>query len=531
VRIKATLLDRELNQKPVAKNKFTVLSGPGTAALTVGLTTDFDGIADILLLPGSYRIVSVQPLDFQGKQYSWDVEFKVVAAKVTVELSNDNATRVAAVEDLVSIYKKYRNSVVTVQAEYGPAHGTGFIIDQSGLILTNQHVVRRSEFVAVQLDEKRRFRAVVLADDPEKDVAVLWVNFEKAPEALPVPLLQQGDEPAVEGEKVFTIGSPLHQSKVMTTGIVSKVEKRAIISDVNINHGNSGGPLFNSRGVVIGITTFGDLPSAGGPGISGIIRIEEAARIIEAAKTNRRASSKPPADPLPNEPTDTYPIDAIRQIAQQDKFKVDPYIFDLGDYDVALITPVMRYRHLSTEVRAAREKEKRTRGSAAAVQGTFQPLENLKGWREYVGDYSPVLVIQASPKLKEEFRSAFLWGTRARDSAGPARIHFKADFYKMKLLCGSEEVQPLMPGKAEHIIDVNRGALSVTDVTFDGFYVYPFDAIQPRCGTVTLQIFSEANPNQPKIKELDPRTIIAVADDFEPYRKLHGQAGASGSTH
>ncbi|HEX7284804.1 MAG TPA: trypsin-like peptidase domain-containing protein [Candidatus Angelobacter sp.] len=529
VRIKAILLDRDLNQKPVGKSKFTVVTAGGPATPAVEVTTDFDGSAEIMLPTGEYRIVSVQAVDFQGKQYSWNVEFKAVAPKTTVELSNNNAATTAssnvATEDLVSVYKKYRNSVVTVQAEYGPAHGTGFIIDQSGLILTNQHVIKRSEFVAVQLDERHRFRAVVLADDPEKDVAVLWVNFEKAPETLPVPLLQKGDDPAVEGEKVFTIGSPLHQSKVMTTGIVSKVEKRAIISDVNINHGNSGGPLFNSRGVVIGITTFGDFTNAGGPGISGIVRIEEAARVIEAAKTNRGASSRPPEDLLPNEPTDTYPLDAIKQIALQEKFKIDPYIFGIGDYDVAIITPVLRYRHLSTEVRAAREKEKRTRMSSGAVQGTFQPLENLKGWKEYVGEYSPVLVIQASPKLGQEFRSAFLWGARASTDR-PAIIHFKTDFYKMKLLCGSEEVQPLMPGKAERVFDLNNGAVNVTDVTFDGLYVYAFDAIQPQCGTVTLQLFSEKNPTEPKIKQLDVKTITAVFNDFEPYRKEHAKSGA-----
>jgi S1-C subfamily serine protease len=526
VRVKAILLDRDLNQKPVGKSKFTVIPVEGPATPTVDLTTDFDGGVEIMLSPGKYRIVSVHPLDFQGKQYSWNVEFKAVAPRTTVELSNDNATTsaspaVAAVEDLVSVYKKYRNSVVTVQAEYGPAHGTGFIIDRSGLVLTNQHVVRTSEFVAVQLDDQHRLRATVLAADPEKDVAVLWVNFEKAPEALAVPLLQKGDEPAVEGEKVFTIGSPLHQSKVMTTGIVSKVEKRAIISDVNINHGNSGGPLFNSRGVVIGITTFGDLPRAGGPGISGIVRIEEASSIIEIAKTRLATASKPSADLLLNEPSDTYPLDAIKQMAQQEKFKVDPYIFGVGDYDVAIVTPVLRYRHLSSEVRAAKEKEKRTRRSTAAVQGTFEPLDNLKGWGEYVGEYSPVLLIQASPKLGVTFLSDFF-----RNRPEPARLHFKTDFYKMKLLCGSEEVQPLMPGKAERVFDMNNGAVSVTDVTFDGLYIYAFDAIHPECGTVTLQIFSEKDPTEPKIKQLEPKTIMAVFTDFAPYRKQHTQAGS-----
>jgi len=526
VHIKAILLDRDLNQKPAGKSKLTVISVETQPPSTIDITTNFDGGAELSLAPGKYRIVSVQLLDFQGKRYSWNVEMSVAAPATTIELSNDNAMisdspTTAAVEDLVSVYKKYRNCVVTVLAEYGPAKGTGFIIDPSGLVLTNQHVVRRSDFVAVQLDETHRFRATVLSADPEKDIAVLWVNFEKAPEILAAPLLHKGDEPAVEGEKVFTIGSPLNQSKVMTTGIVSKVEKRAIISDININHGNSGGPLFNSRGVVIGITTFGDMSNSGGPGISGIIRIEEAQGMIADAKARQVATSKPPSELLPNEPTDTYPVEAIKASAFQEKFKTDPYVFSIGDYDVAVITPVLRYRGLSSEVKAAKEKEKRTRKSATAVQGTFEPLDDLKGWKEYLGQYSPVLLIQASPKLKETFWSAFGRGMAASRgyASGPAKLHFKTDFYKMKLLCGSEEVQPLMPGKAERVLDVNNTAVRVTDATFDGFYVYPFDAIHPECGTVTLQLFSEKNPNEPKMKQLETKTVMAVFNDFEPYRK------------
>lgn len=535
VHIKAILLDRDLNQKPVGKNKFTVIPFDSPSASTTDITTNFDGVANVLLAPGKYRVVSVQPLDFQGKRYSWNVELTVAASGTTLELSNDNATQsesptLAAVEDLVSVYKKYRNSVVTVLAEYGPSKGTGFIIDRSGLVLTNQHVVKRSDFVAVQLDETHRFRATVLAADPEKDVAVLWVNFEKAPEILVAPLLQKGDEPAVEGEKVFTIGSPLSQTKVMTTGIVSKVENRAIISDININHGNSGGPLFNSRGLVIGITTFGE-PSPGGPGISGIIRIEEAQAVIADAKASQASTTKPPADLLANEPNDSYPLEAIKQSALQEKFKTDPYIFGVGDYDVAVITPILRYRGLSGEVRAAKEKEKRNRKSASAVQGTFEPLDDLKGWAEYVGKYSPVLLIQASPRLKETFWSGFSRGMAASHGIvpGPAKLHFKTDFYKMKLLCGSEEIQPLMPGKAERVLDVNNAAVRVTDATFDGLYIYPFDAIHPECGTVTLQLFSEKEPNSPKTKQLETKTITAVFNDFEPYRKQRTKAAADAS--
>ena len=322
-----------------------------------------------------------------------------------------------------------------------------------------------------------------------------------APDVIVAPLLQKGDEPAVEGEKVFTIGSPLNQRKAMTTVIVSKVEKRAIISDVNINHGNSGGPLFNSREVIVGITTFGDSIIVGRE-FRVLCELREAWAMIAEAKAHLASASKPPAEFLANEPIDAYPLDAIKASAMQEKFKTDPYIFGVGDYDVAVITPILRYRGMSGDVRAAKEKEKRNRKSQVAAQGTFEPLDDLKSWEEYLGKYEPVVVIQASPKLKETFWSAFgrTYAAQHGYAPGPARMNFKTDFYKMKLMCGSQEVKPLMPGKAEGVIDVNNAALKMTDVTFDGLYVYPFDAIQPECGTMTLQLFSEKNPNEPPLK-------------------------------
>jgi hypothetical protein len=197
----------------------------------------------------------------------------------------------------------------------------------------------------------------------------------------------------------------------------------------------------------------------------------------------------------------------------------------MGDYDVAIITPVLRYRHYSSEVRAARQKEKRNRKSQAAVANRFQPLDDLKNWEEYVGQYEPVILIQASPKLKETFWSAFSRGMAASQGyvTGPASMHFKTDFYKMKLFCGSMEVQPLMPGKAERVLDVNNALIRVTDVTFDGLYEYPADSIKPDCGKVRLEISSEKEPDKPKVKELDGKTVSTVFNDFQSYREQNQQ--------
>ena len=215
-------------------------------------------------------------------------------------------------------------------------------------------------------------------------------------------------------------------------------------------------------------------------------RIEEAGPTIADARTKQATTPKPSSDLLQNDPEDKYPLSAIKSSASVEKFKTKPYMFGVGDCDVALVTPILRYRHLAGEVQAARSKAKRNRNQEMAAVGTFEPLDDLKGWQEYLGEYEPVLWVQVSPKLKEGFWSAFGRGMAASHgyAPGPASLHFKTDFYRMRLMCGDKEVQPILPGKAERVLNVSNAAVRVTDATFDGFYEYRFDAIRPDCGKV-----------------------------------------------
>lgn len=434
-------------------------------------------------------------------------------------------------DQLTTAYKELENSVVTVWSETG--RGTGFIFSTDGLILTNQHVVGPSEYIAIQFDAEHKIPAVMLASDARKDVAVLWADVSAFPGARPAELAKQDElePPVVEGEKVFTIGSPLNQRKIITTGVVSKVEKHAIISDININHGNSGGPLFNSVGKVAGITTFGDLSRDGGPGISGILRIEDAESVINDAKQKQKSIARPANNFLPVEPVDLFPIDAIKAALEVEKFDYKPYSFSAGDFEVSVVTPVLQYYvEESSRVRAEREKEKRNKKSAAAVQGTFRPLDDLKNWKQYVGDYSPVIFVRATPKLRETGGSLFLRSLAASGGVyAPAKLRFKTDFYRMKLKCGTNEVQPIEPGKIAHVVDVKNGLVNATDATYEGFYIYPADAISPSCGGVTLELFSEKNPNAATVKLLNEKTIARVWADFEPYRNQ--QKNASAQSH
>jgi len=526
IKVRAILVDKDLNQKPVPKLSVKLVRTDMDGTEPVTAKTGFDGIAELQLSPGKYHLLTPEQTEFQAKKYSWEIEIAVSGPEFAVELSNDNATvddvtppkPKRAVDDLTQSFRRYQNSVMTVWSEFG--HGTGFIVDPSGLILTNQHVVGPSDYLAVQFDAKCKVAAKLLAFDAEKDIAVLWANLSPFPEAIAAPLarVNSADPEVVEGERVFTIGSPLSLQKILTTGIVSKVEERALFSDININHGNSGGPLFNSLGVVVGLTTFKEQATS----VSGIVRIGEAQLLLDRAKTKMRDTQPPEPTLLPVEPTGSYPIDALKASLQEEKFDERPYVFGQGNYDVAIITPVLKY-HLTEggAVRAQKEKEKRTKKRGEAIQGTFRPLDELRNWAEYVNEYRPVILIEANPRLRETFMSALGRGMAASGGVygGPAKMRFKTDFYRMRLVCGDKEVQPILPGKVADVLDVHNPFVNVTDATYDGIYSYPYDAISPNCGAVTLELYSEKAPNMPVSKTLDPRTVSRIAIDFEPFRK------------
>jgi S1-C subfamily serine protease len=535
VKLRVILVDKDLNQKPVPHFTVELTADSNNPDSSREVKTDFGGNAEFQAQAGKYRMTTPQGVDFQGRHYSWEMEIDVGGESVSVDLSNDNAriTDLPAVEParkldgLTLMFQKYQKSVLTVWSEFGS--GTGFIVDSAGLVMTNQHVIGPSELISVQFDAKRKVAARVLAFDAERDVAVLYANLSAFPgaAAAPIATAHAGRELAVEGERVFTIGSPLGLKKIITAGIVSKVEARAILSDVNINHGNSGGPLFNSLGEVIGITTF-LVPGSNGPGVAGIVRIDQTLPVLVQARKKMEDVALPSARLLPVEPSDPYPLDSLREMSKPAKFDRKPYIFTVGGFDVALGTPVLEYEIQGEAERTmTHEKNKRTKKRGESSESTFEPLQGLPEWAEYVGEYKPVLLVQSAPQLRETFISVLgrdLTPSIEPFGSGAPRLKFRTDFYRMKLLCGAKEVEPIQPGKAATVVNAHNEFVNITDATYVGIYSYPPDAISPSCGKVTLQIYSEKEPDKSESKDLDKKSIDRVWNDFRPYLAVHGNS-------
>ena len=201
---------------------------------------------------------------------------------------------------IADIYRRSARGVVQVIATqvssdspfFGPqetsASGSGFVIDKAGHIITNFHVVEGAREIQVNFSGNDRMDAKVIGSDPSTDIAVLQIDAQ-ARALTPLPL---GDSDVVSvGDAVIAIGNPFSLERTVTAGIVSALQRRitapdgfaideVIQTDAAINHGNSGGPLLNANGEVIGVNAQIESETGGNVGIGFAIPINTVKEVV-----------------------------------------------------------------------------------------------------------------------------------------------------------------------------------------------------------------------------------------------------------
>src|ERR1700734_2480040 len=211
----------------------------------------------------------------------------------------------------IAVYKKALPSVVNITSTEvvccdfflrpvpQQGQGSGFIIDNQGHILTNYHVVQDAQTVEVTLWNKKKFKATRIGVDPIHDIALLQING--ATDLQPATLADS--QHLLVGQLVYAIGNPFGFSGTMTKGMISAIRsvllpsgnriEDAIQTDASVNPGNSGGPLLNSHGDVVGITTMiASNPNGGAEQSAGIgfaIPIQTAKAVLEDFQRYGRA--------------------------------------------------------------------------------------------------------------------------------------------------------------------------------------------------------------------------------------------------
>src|SRR5271163_1161548 len=259
------------------------------------------GGAAVFLILGAY---------WAGVRWGERQPRKVEALPLAGEVAEVSARDAALTDDEAINVKVYRQAsgavanILTKATEYDffmdpvpvEGAGSGFVVDPRGFILTNFHVVQEAQSIEVVLGDQSRYTAKFIGADPRNDVAL--IKFE--PKGKPLVALPLGDSSNLQvGQKVLAIGNPFGFQSTLTTGVVSALGRmvqtsqttyidEAIQTDAAINRGNSGGPLINSHGEVIGINSAIYTPSGTTAGIGFAIPINTAKRISHDLMTEGR---------------------------------------------------------------------------------------------------------------------------------------------------------------------------------------------------------------------------------------------------
>ncbi len=195
----------------------------------------------------------------------------------------------------ISVYKNVSPAVVTVSTPVGA--GAGSIVSPEGLILTNEHVIRGSQDgrVLVKTSQGKQYSGQVIAIDNQNDLALVRLQTKDR-----FPTVRLADAEGIQvGQKVYAIGNPFGLSGTYTTGILSRVAGNGDLqTDAALNPGNSGGPLLNSRGEVIGVNKA--ILSPGGQGNIGIgfaTNALTARKFVAQGKNGTVLTAKRPATP------------------------------------------------------------------------------------------------------------------------------------------------------------------------------------------------------------------------------------------
>jgi hypothetical protein len=503
--IRVALTDAAGTPTPVARHPLLVSAIP-PSDVPRRLVTAPDGTAALNLLPGSYMVESDRPLPFQGRTYRWMQVVDIVAGReARLELTTTNAvpgpgtppsttaTESPPAADPATLLLQWRTSVVTLWTP--TVRASGFVVDRRGLVATSQRVVGQATAVEVQLTPALKVAGRVLAADPERDVALVWIDPAAIASVTPVPLpcTLPAVAPLVLGDELVAIGPAPARQDELSFGAVHRVTSGMIVADFGPAGASPGGPVFAEDGHVVGLTSVVD----GGERQRGdvrIVRAERACDVVRSAQGALNDGAPPNGTPLPVEPTTPYPLDALRSAVGRRAGSLRPYVMSSSNFDIAFMTPVLVY---------------------AAQQDTSRPSMDFSNWSEYVRDAPPVLLVRVTPKQVESF-----WMTLARGAAWtqgtalPPITHLSAGFSRLQAFCGQTEVTPIHPFKLELRV-------SETEAVYEGLSVFAPDALGPHCGTVRLLLYSEQDPERGDSRNVDPKIVRQIWQDFEPYRAVN----------
>ncbi len=438
------------------------------------------------------------------------------------------------------VFNDVKDGVVTI---FAAGHGSGVLVHESGLILTNNHVVRENKgHIRVRFKQGAVVKGKILHQDRKHDLALVWVNLENVPDAKVIPIFEPpaGEPLVMVGEKVIAIGSPIEKyryEKTMTVGVASKYDKDIIHHDASINGGNSGGPLLNFDGQIVGINTFGE--SDRGQAIGGAVSITFAENILQENITKVASlTNKPSPELMPEMSQIRYPIDDLLKTKPYffKKRKQKDYNFDSRYFEVSISTPAQGYYQLMKEEnKRLKRRKKRAEKKGFEVTDDEYSFKNVA----YYDSSNPVVTVQIIPKPKLTTSSKILSSVAFVGALGATAATFglgapllvapfmmkkhevKKDFLAMSLVDtqGKKTCTALETGRAPFSKDVviltGSTYVDFIDKSYIGYYTFDskcFESSSP----LKFIINVEGNDDDRTIKIPD-RTRQLIVRDFKPY--------------
>lgn len=523
--IRVTLTDTAGVSTPVPRHALLVSDNPATSSPR-RVVTGPDGRVDVRLRPGSYTIESEEPVAFGGAGYEWVRTLDVLAgAEVVLELNGGNADAATVSASAAAaastppesspelLLPQWQDSIVAVWSP--TARSSGFIVDPSGLVLTNQRAVAGSTQVEVQLSAELKVTARVVTADATRDVAVLQINPSMAPALKSVPMgcADAGAVLFAERRKVIALGSPLRGPKDLSIGEVLPGSPSLVLADVRLGRGSLGGPVFGTAGTLVGLSSTVDDQDERRRRDARIVPVRVACDVLEAAR--QMLPAEPPSGTgLPVEPARPFPAAALAA-APSGTGNIEPYTLTASDFDVAFITPVV----LRNAQRLAASG--RTTSQSLQLQGNVVDLTDFGEWTDYFANLPAVLVVRVTPRFEEGWWTKLARGAALTQGVAlPPIKRFKPGFAGLRVSCGDTVLTPIHPFTLDQRV-------SDTDAVREGLYVFDPAALGPHCSTATLRLSSEKTPDKSDTTTIDRRILQRIWDDFAPHRALPPDAPAA----
>ena len=304
--------------------------------------------------------------------------------------------------------------------------GSGVLVDPSGIIVTNNHVIRDADEVKIALADGREFECKILLKDERSDLAVLKINSSEE-----FPALSLGDSDAIEvGDLVLAIGNPFGVGQTTTSGIISALARNQvgvsdfgffIQTDAAINPGNSGGALLNMAGEVIGINTAIFSKSGGSVGIGFAIPSNMVRAVVETAESGGKEFSRPyigaSFEPVSSEIAESLgmerPVGALvtRLVrggsAEKGGLKVGDVVLKMDGFPVEH-PDALGYRLSTKGIGKVAKLEVLSRNQRRLFSVTLEraPVASASDEKEIAGDnpFSGAVISNISPQLAEQLR-------------------------------------------------------------------------------------------------------------------------------